>query len=487
MGPDRTDSNAGIRDFLTILFKHWKKSLAVFVVIVGATTIISFVIPPTYEAKSSLLVKMGREFVYQPEVGQTSPHISIGIPNQEEMINSEIGIIKNTDLIRKVITVMGVETLYPGLTRTSDHNGINPVDSAILKFQRNLTVEGIRKSNIIEVRYRHGDPKKAADATNLLIEFYREKHLQVYSPPSSPFLDEQVARYTKKLNDSEDELQAFKQQNQVYSLSEQRTNLLQEIVDIDKSYKETQNKVKELRQKLSVLTNQTKRISESDDYYTPSDRGLAISALQTKLFELQTKEQELLSKYEEGNRLVIDVRREIENAKALLREQEGDIKQMVKTGNPIYQEIEKQRITTEADLKAQEAKEAEIKEQVTRMDREIKNLDLKEKEFQTLNRDVGTDEKNYKTYMEKFQEALISEDLNRKKIANISIVESATVPIRPVLPRKALNIVLSVFCGAVAGLATAFYVEYNSQCMSTAESVERRIALPVLASVPVID
>ena len=331
MEPERIDRNAGMRDFLTILFKHWKKSLAVFVVIVGATTIISFVIPPTYEAKSSLLVKMGREFVYQPEVGQTSPQITTAIPNQEEVINSEIEIIKDRGLIKKVITTMGAETLYPELNGTSNHNGANFVEKAVLKFEKHLYIEGIRKSNVIEVTYRHKDPKKAADATNLLMEFYREKHLQVYSAPRSPFLEEQLAAYTKQLKDSEDKLQAFKQQNQVYSLSEQRADLLKERVDMDASYKETQNRIKELRQKLSVLTNQTKRISESDDYYTPSDRGYAISSLQTKLFELQIKEQQLLSKYEEGNRLVVDVRREIESAKALLREQQNDIKQMVNT------------------------------------------------------------------------------------------------------------------------------------------------------------
>jgi uncharacterized protein involved in exopolysaccharide biosynthesis len=63
MGPDRIDSNAGIRDFLTTLFKHWKKSLAVFLAIVGGVTVMSLVTPPTYEARSSILVKMGREFV----------------------------------------------------------------------------------------------------------------------------------------------------------------------------------------------------------------------------------------------------------------------------------------------------------------------------------------------------------------------------------------------------------------------------------------
>ena len=104
-----------LRDFLTVLFKHKQAILVIFFAVIVTVTIGSFLLPPTYEAKSSLLVKFGREYIYRSEVGERSssdmgPLIP---PNQEEVINSEIQILTSRDLIDKVIQTIKVENIYP--------------------------------------------------------------------------------------------------------------------------------------------------------------------------------------------------------------------------------------------------------------------------------------------------------------------------------------------------------------------------------------
>ena len=63
----------------------------------------------------------------------------------------------------------------------------------------------------------------AAKAVNTLIEFFTDKHVEVYSDPKSSFLEEQADEYGGKLREAEGSLQAFKQKHQVFSLDEQRT------------------------------------------------------------------------------------------------------------------------------------------------------------------------------------------------------------------------------------------------------------------------
>jgi uncharacterized protein involved in exopolysaccharide biosynthesis len=92
-------------------------------------------------------------------------------------------------------------------------------------------------------------------------------------------------------------------------------------------------------------------------------------------------------------------------------------------------------------------------------------------------------EKNYQTYTEKSEEARISDDMNRSKMANVSVIQSAAVPAKPVKPKKLLNVLLGIVLGAVSGLGFAFFSEYTSQVFSTPESVERRLGLPVLATI----
>ena len=196
------------------------------------------------------------------------------------------------------------------------------------------------------------------------------------------------------------------------------------------------------------------------------------------------KEQELVRKYKETSELVVNVRKEIEIVRSFIKQQEEELQAKVRTGpNVVYQDLEREMIKTEADLSSQEAKVDTLRGQVSQLDRDLQSLDRKENELENLKRELNSNEKNYKVYLEKVEDARISEDLNRQKTANISVVQIATVPAKPIKPKKALNVLLSVLLGAVAGVGFAFFAEYTDQSLSTPENVERRLGLPVLASV----
>jgi uncharacterized protein involved in exopolysaccharide biosynthesis len=96
---------------------------------------------------------------------------------------------------------------------------------------------------------------------------------------------------------------------------------------------------------------------------------------------------------------------------------------------------------------------------------------------------VASNEKNYRTYLERLEEARISEDMNRKKMANISVIQQAEIPANPIKPKKRLNILLGMILGAVSGLGFAFFSEYTSESFSTPGIAEKQLALPVLTTI----
>jgi len=365
-----------LRDFLTILLKHKSKIATIFLATVGAVTIGSFLLPPTYEARSSLMVKFGGEYVNRPEaVDARSFPWSL---NQEEMVNSEIQILTSRELIEKVLTALKVETVYPDLVE-SPPSGMTPLQAAILAFEKKLTVEGVKKSNVIEVAFLHKNPQVAARVVNLLVDGYKEKRLQVFSDPQSSFLEKQLAYYERQLKESEDKLESFKQRYRVFSLDEQRSLLLRQRVGLDTSLKNLQNQNDEL----------------------------------------------------------------------------------------------------------QIARAATLKKQLGRLDREIRTLDLREKELQPLKRNLSTNETHYRRYLERLEEARISENMNRRKLANISVIQAAAVPARPIQPNKAFNILLGMLLGAVSALGFAFFSEYATESYSTPEQAKKDLGLPVLATVSI--
>jgi uncharacterized protein involved in exopolysaccharide biosynthesis len=468
-----------LRDFLNVIFKNKAKILTIFATTVVTVTLGSFLVSPVYEAKSSLLVKFGREYIYRPEVGDRSPMVSI---NQDEAINSELNILTSRDLIEKVITTLKVENIYPDLAE-SPPSAMTTLQAAIIRFEKKLNAEIIKKSNVIEIAFQHKDPQIAANAVNLLIDFYKEKHLEVHSGAQSSFLEKQLIEYDQKLKQSESDLEAFKQKHRVFSLDEQRSLLLKQRMELDTSLKNSSNNVNELEKKLSSLQAQMKVISNNKGRYTNTERDKIIVDARAKLLDLRLKEQDLLQKYNESNRLIINVRKEIKLVADFLSQQEADITSKVMTGNAVYQEAEKETLITKADLESQLAKYRDLRLQLGQVDREIQSLDLKEKEIKGLNREVSNNDKSYRMYVDKVEEARISDDMNRQKMSNVSVIQAATPPAKPIKPKKALNMVLGIILGVVSGLGYAFFSEYASQGLSTPESVEKRLGLPVLTTI----
>jgi uncharacterized protein involved in exopolysaccharide biosynthesis len=282
-------------------------------------------------------------------------------------------------------------------------------------------------------------------------------------------------------------LEAFKQKNQVFSLDEQRSLLLKQRMELDTDSKNSGNHIDELQKKLSSLQSQMQAISEDKDLYTQTERDKIITEAQGKLLDLKLREQQLLENYNQGSRLLVNVRKEIALTTDFLRQQEEDITKKVKTGNIVYQEVEKEALTTEADLNAQFAKARALKLQLSQVEREIQSLDLKENELDDLNREVSNNDKNYRTYVDKLEEARISGDMDRQKMANVSVIQAAGIPAKPVWPKKVLNIILGGILGAVSGIGFAFFSEYCSQGFSSPGSAEKKLGLPVLTTIAYIE
>lgn len=67
---------------------------------------------------------------------------------------------------------------------------------------------------------------------------------------------------------------------------------------------------------------------------------------------------------------------------------------------------------------------------------------------------------------------------------NISIIDEAKVPEKPVKPKKALNIAIAFLVGLMASVGLAFVIEYMDNTIKTEDDVERFLGLPVVGIIP---
>ena len=470
-------------NILTVIFKHKKKISIIFLVIVTAVAGATLLQDRVFEAKSSVLIKMFKEDPSRPGMGVDDSSLS-RILSQEEMINTEIEILTSRELGEKVIMTLQMEKIYPDIAK-AEATKEELMDEAVHSFAENLLVVGVRKSNVVTVSFRHNDPQIAAKAVNILVEAFKEKHLAVHSDPQSSFIGSQLAAFDAKLKASEKKLQEYQQENNVFSLEEQRTLLLKQRSDFDSAYKIAHDSVNENAKKIASIKAQMRFLSNNNTRYTPTERDRIITDAKARLLELQLKEQELRRKYTDSNGLLVDARKQIEMVNKFLKDQEDGIAGKVKSGNPVYQSMETDLFRAEADLNSQTAKADALRGQLKQLDKEIALLDMNESKVQNLKRELAIDEKNFKTYADRHEDARISDAMNKLKLSSISVIQPAIAPVEPVKPNKRLNAAIGLLFGIVASLTSAFFLESIAQTFSDPESVEKYLELPVLLTVPV--
>lgn len=469
-------------EILTLLFKRKKAIIGIFLVLFGSAVAYTLAQDPTYEAKASVLVKMFREDPSRPGMeaeGNNLPRIV----SQDEVVNAEIQILTGRELAEKVIQTLKMERMYPDLA-SADLPPAARMDQSVQNFARSLQVQGVRKSNVITVSFQHSDPDVAAKAVNLLIEAFKEKHLSVHSDPQSSFIASQLASFEEKLKTSEKQLQDYQQRTGVYSIEEQKTLLLRQRTELDSAYRQAVTNVRENQDKIGSLKLQMKYITDNKDRYTQSERDRIIIEAKSKLLELQLKEQELKMKYTDKNKLLTDTRKELEIVSKFLKEQEEIIVGKVKTANPVYQSMETDLFRVQADLRSQAARAEALKAQLRQLDAEIATLDRSQNQIQDLKRQITLNEKNYMAYMERNEDARISDAMNRLKLSNISVIQQAVAPAKPIKPNKKLSLALGMAFGMAAGLLYAYAAERLAQTFTYPKDVEKYLELPVLVTVP---
>ena len=478
MTPD-TEPLGSLRDLLNILFKHKAKMITIFATIVITVTVGSFLMAPIYEASARILVKFGRENVFMP----TSPASSGNQPilfdsSREERLNSEIEIFKGRNLIQKTISEVGISTIYPDIDKKPLiprpwARKLTPLEKSTLAFEKNLVVAGVRKSDVIEVTFQHGDPVIASQSLNKLIDAFLEHHLSVFKQSQHyGFFDEQVKLLEKKLKDSENELEYIRRKNNISSLEEQKNLLLRQISDLEVELARTRGEISENEGKMEALKASSSPIFTELKLGTETELNpQAISVIRSRLTDLKLKEEALLAKYTEQSVMVTNVRKEIATAQDLLSKEE-------KT----YHDKAVNSITH--TLNALRGKEASQKQHLAEYQQALNRINAIELRLKELEREVKLNEENYQLYIKNMEEARISDAMDNQKIANISVIEPAQPPIRPVKPKKKLNILLSLILGGFAALGVAFSSEYLSHTFNNSGDVKRQLGLKVMASIP---
>jgi uncharacterized protein involved in exopolysaccharide biosynthesis len=484
-GAAERGSSLPLRDFMAVGFRQRRLVIQIFLGLFSIVALFAFLLPKKFVAQMKILVRHERvEPVVSPE--RESP---VQWPAQvsEEELQSEAELIKSRDLLGTVIVACDLQNLGGGSfwNRGRDTED-ERIARAVLKLEKDLTVEPIKLTNLIGVSYQATDAQLAAKVLNSLASLYLEKHLAMHrSPGQFEFFHQQAEQYRKALASIQERLTALTQKQGVVNPALEKDFSVRKLAEFEAESKAAGANIAETRQRIRTLESQLATLPkrETTEVRT-SDNPQLMQTLKSTLLQLELKHTELLAKFEPSYRPVQEVEQQIAQTHAAIDAAEKTpLRDETTDRDPTYEALRTELAKAKTELAAAEARAGAMSPLIRAYRAESQELDRKELLREDMLRTAKADEDNYLLYLRKEEEARISDALDRQRFSNVVVAEPATVPLKP-QSRAPFILAFGGLFAAFASVMLALIVDRWDPSFRTPQEVESFLGSPVLAAVP---
>lgn len=472
------------RDFFRVWF-YWKNLAGlIFILILLIVAVSMLLATPIYESKAKILIlprtTEGVIITADTKVDQIEVVTQQDINTEIELLTSD-NVIRNTvkslmdkgqsfgagankkfNILRYIKSAMNKALVSVGIREP-----LSETEANIQRLQSALAVEPVAMSDVIIVKLKDKDPQTASTVLNELLATYTRHHNQVFSKDEGvKFYSDQATEYHKKLDEAETRLKDFQSQWHIVNLEVQYQNRISQLSDLNTELKHIEVSIDETESKIKML----KAGINNDVEITKEMRTIpAIVELEKALVPLYVERSRISQNFTSSSREYQDVDMQINIILAQVRS-----------------EIEKAIRTDELELQVLKAKKNSLSQKIAATQKDADNLIGKERELNNLQRQVQLLQENYMLYASKTEDARIYSDRNKRNLANVSIAENASIPIKPSFPRKTLIFAISFVLGIFAALGTPFILEFLDHRIKTADEVQSFLSLPVICALPEI-
>lgn len=449
-----------LREYWDIIVKKRLLIAIVFLVTVVAVTIYSLVATPIYEAQSTLIVK-------EASSGSVIPSLDAMGGMGKNTSQNYIQIMKSRTILEQVVDEVGNEEISPGY------------------LAKEFVIQPVQGSDVLKISLQSADPEEAQNYVNTLVSVFLEwnrLYQQNDRRTARIFIESQLESVSESLRLAEEELRVYKEQEKVLAPSQETLSTIEQMAKLEANLSEVIVRADEVEERMvqvrSNLSSQEQTLVSS----TTITQNSFVTQYRARLADLEISLSGAKEKYTNLHPSVLSLEAEIEDVKQKLAEEiERVIGTETRSLNAIHQELYGTLIALEVESMALKAREQALNNVVAQHEATIALLPAKELEFARLMRDAKVLEELYILLRTRNEETKISEAM---QTADIQVIDSAILPLRPVKPRVKLNIAIGAVLGMFLGVGLAFLVEFMDNTINTKEEAERLLEIPVLGQIP---
>jgi len=455
---------ANFHEYWTVVLKRKWTVIAFALAVFSTVTLFSFLAKPMFTAKGTLLIEREPNFLSFEQAFQLETF-------NDDYFQTQFKLLQSRSLADETINRM---KLYENAKFAGKPKNGAPADvrsdpvfrnRLFTVFMSRLGVSPVRQTRLVEVSFKDGNPKFAAEILNTLFDAFIDMSVQkkyLATEQASEFLTNQITAISAEIAQNERKLQEYGVDKNIIALSDTETTVIEKLGELNKALTDAQ---------IALIQNETyyNEIKIATPDYIPAaiSNNPLIQRLREEYVRLSreySKRQEtFLSDYPEMQRL----KAELETAKTTL---DDETKTLIKGAYGDYQ--------------AAFRKYQSLNAVFNRQKQEANQLNSNAIQYNGLKIEIQNKKSLLDQLLKRQSETGISARLKGLRTSNIWIVDRAEPPAYPSSPKKRLNMVLALLVGLFGGLGLAFLFERLDNSVKSSEDVEKFTGLASIGIVP---
>jgi len=333
------------------------------------------------------------------------------------------------------------------------------VKKIIDKLRKKLNVKpATPKASIVVISFEDNIAKRAQEYVNAIAKAYLQQSIARKTKEASlklSFIDKQLKEISKNLKVSENKLSRYKKKTNTIDLSKKAEILVQRVTKLEAQLQEISLK----RKVIELLYKQVKSGYgiENISFIGIGKDGNSVIYMVQQLQNAIIKKKMLLQEYTNAHPEVIKVTSSI-----------------IQLKHSIFKNIK-------AMLKIIKKREAFLKKEIAKANRVIETLPEDEKVLTNLKRKFLLNEKIYSYLLEQRSKSSI---VKASTISSNRIIDKATLPDKPIKPKKKLVLILGTIGGFILGIVFAFLKYLINDKIESKEELEKSLELPIIGTIP---
>lgn len=438
-----------LTQFLLILNARKWIILGVLLFTVSITVVVNLLLPKEYTATATLIIDSKSK---DPFTGQLMP--SQMFPSY---MATQVDVIQSSNVAQKVVSELKLASI-PGtheqfMEATEGKGNINQwLGDLLLK---KLSVEPSRESSVIYIGFTGIDPRFSAAISNAFAKSYIETSIDLRLTPAkqtAAWFDQQIVELRQKLDEAQQKLTAYQREKGIVESDER-------------------------------LDVETRRMG---------DIASQMVAARSALADASSRTRDSNSLPEVINNPVV------QGLKAYVSQGEGklaDLAKRVGVNHPDYQrtlaEVNSYKAQLASELTiatrgvgatagAAQQRYADLGTAFAKQKANVLALKQQREEASLLARDVQNAQQIYDSALQRYGQSRMEAQSTQTDIA---VLNPAVPPAAPSKPRVFLNILVSLFLGALLGVGIGVLVELLDRRVRSGQDIAAGLDIPVLAEV----